>query len=121
GAQSVPSNHRPFRTMRSNTVTHLFTSGRASNPPPCLARTAEGKKWASSQSPRRVGSTALTTAPERVSYHPGMVIGGGDAAASPAFTDAEIAGYHRAGWWSTTTLSAAVRRNAGRVGERVAY
>ncbi|MCV7317440.1 acyl--CoA ligase [Mycolicibacillus parakoreensis] len=50
-----------------------------------------------------------------------MVIGGGDAAASPAFTDAEIAGYHRAGWWSTTTLSAAVRRNAGRVGERVAY
>src|SRR5690625_1149783 len=40
---------------------------------------------------------------------------------SPAFTAAEAARYHVAGWWSQTTLSDAVRRNAQRVGDRTAY
>src|SRR5690625_7881777 len=40
---------------------------------------------------------------------------------SPAFTAAEAARYHAAGWWSQTTLSDAVRRNAQRVGDRTAY
>ncbi|BBY53199.1 acyl--CoA ligase [Mycobacterium koreense] len=50
-----------------------------------------------------------------------MAVDGGAAARSPAFTAAEITRYHRAGWWSTTTLSAAVRRNAERTADRVAY
>lgn len=40
---------------------------------------------------------------------------------SPAFTAADIARYHDAGWWSTITLSDAVRRNAQRFPQRAAY
>lgn len=40
---------------------------------------------------------------------------------SPAFTAAEAARYHAAGWWSQLTLSAAVRRNAQRFPDRTAY
>lgn len=40
---------------------------------------------------------------------------------SPAFTAAEVARYHDAGWWSQTTLSDAVRRNAQRFPARAAY
>ncbi|WP_234786444.1 MULTISPECIES: class I adenylate-forming enzyme family protein [Mycolicibacter] len=40
---------------------------------------------------------------------------------SPAFTAAEAARYHAAGWWSQTTLSDAVHRNAQRLPGRVAY
>lgn len=40
---------------------------------------------------------------------------------SPAFTAAEAARYHAAGWWSQTTLSEAVRRNGYRSPERIAY
>lgn len=40
---------------------------------------------------------------------------------SPAFTAAEVARYHDAGWWSQTTLSDAVRRNAQRFPGRPAY
>ncbi|RAU94579.1 class I adenylate-forming enzyme family protein [Mycolicibacter senuensis] len=40
---------------------------------------------------------------------------------SPAFTAAEVARYHDAGWWSQTTLSDAVRRNAQRFPGRAAY
>jgi acyl-CoA synthetase len=40
---------------------------------------------------------------------------------SPAFSAAEVARYHDAGWWSQTTLSDAVRRNAQRFSDRAAY
>lgn len=40
---------------------------------------------------------------------------------SPAYTAAEAARYHAAGWWSETTLSAAVRRNAQRFPDRTSY
>lgn len=40
---------------------------------------------------------------------------------SPAFTAADAARYHDAGWWSATTLSDAVRRNAQRFPRRAAY
>lgn len=40
---------------------------------------------------------------------------------SPAYTAAEAAHYHAVGWWSQTTLSDAVRRNAQRFPDRGAY
>ncbi|WP_156371796.1 class I adenylate-forming enzyme family protein, partial [Mycobacterium sp. UM_11] len=40
---------------------------------------------------------------------------------SPAFTDEDVARFHAAGWWSDTTLSDAVRRNAERSPGRRAY
>lgn len=40
---------------------------------------------------------------------------------SPAYTAAEAAHYHAVGWWSQTTLSDAVRRNAQRFPDRAAY
>ncbi|KLO40992.1 adenylate synthase [Mycobacterium nebraskense] len=40
---------------------------------------------------------------------------------SPAFTDEDFARFHAAGWWSDTTLSDAVRRNAERSPDRLAY
>lgn len=40
---------------------------------------------------------------------------------SPAFTADEAARYHAAGWWSATTLSDAVRRNAERSPDRPGY
>ncbi|MGV0732272.1 AMP-binding protein [Mycolicibacter sinensis] len=40
---------------------------------------------------------------------------------SPAFTAAEVARYHDAGWWSQTTLSDAVRRKAQHFPARAAY
>ncbi|ORV17927.1 class I adenylate-forming enzyme family protein [Mycobacterium celatum] len=44
-----------------------------------------------------------------------------DIASSPAFTAEESARYHAAGWWVDSTLSDAVRRNAERSPDRVAY
>ena len=40
---------------------------------------------------------------------------------TPAYTAAEAAHYHAVGWWSQTTLSDAVRRNAQRLPARDAY
>ncbi len=40
---------------------------------------------------------------------------------SPAFTDEDSARFHAAGWWSDSTLSDAVRRNAERTPDRAAY
>ncbi|MEB3061483.1 class I adenylate-forming enzyme family protein [[Mycobacterium] zoologicum] len=40
---------------------------------------------------------------------------------SPAYTAAEVARYHAAGWWSQTTLSDAVRRNAQRSPDKTGY
>ncbi|WP_067974238.1 class I adenylate-forming enzyme family protein [Mycolicibacter icosiumassiliensis] len=40
---------------------------------------------------------------------------------SPAYTAAEAAHYHAVGWWSQTTLSDAVRRNARSFPDRAAY
>ncbi|ORV47058.1 cyclohexanecarboxylate-CoA ligase [Mycolicibacter engbaekii] len=45
----------------------------------------------------------------------------GPAWRSPAYTAAEIAHYHAVGWWSPTTLSDAVRRNARQFSARNAY
>lgn len=50
-----------------------------------------------------------------------MSAGGLDTVGSPAFTDEESARYHAAGWWSDSTLSDAVRRNAEHSPERCAY
>ncbi|QNI06993.1 acyl--CoA ligase [Mycobacterium kubicae] len=50
-----------------------------------------------------------------------MVAGALDIAQSPAFTAQEAAHYHAAGWWSNSTLSDAVRHNAQRSPEGVAY
>ena len=46
---------------------------------------------------------------------------GNGVAASPAFTTAEAARYHAVGWWSQTTLSDMVRRNAEQLPDRHAY
>jgi acyl-CoA synthetase len=40
---------------------------------------------------------------------------------SPAFTADEVARYHAAGWWSDTTVSDAVRTNAARTPDLLAY
>jgi acyl-CoA synthetase len=40
---------------------------------------------------------------------------------SPAFTAQDAARYHAAGWWTDSTLSDAVRRNAERAPDRAAY
>jgi acyl-CoA synthetase len=50
-----------------------------------------------------------------------MSIGGLDTVGSPAFTDEESARYREAGWWSETTLSDAVSRNAQQHPDRSAY
>ncbi|HEY9302785.1 MAG TPA: AMP-binding protein, partial [Mycobacterium sp.] len=50
-----------------------------------------------------------------------MSAGGLDTVSSPAFTAEESARYRAAGWWSDVTLSDAVRRNAARSPDRVAY
>jgi len=50
-----------------------------------------------------------------------MSIGGLDTVGSPAFTDEDPARFRAAGWWSDSTLSDAVRRNADRSPERPAY
>ncbi|HZC37678.1 MAG TPA: hypothetical protein VE221_03260, partial [Sphingomicrobium sp.] len=50
-----------------------------------------------------------------------MSIGGLDTVGSPAFTDEESARYREAGWWSETTLSDAVSRNAEQHPDRSAY
>jgi acyl-CoA synthetase len=50
-----------------------------------------------------------------------MSAGGLDTVGSPAFTDEESARYRAAGWWSDSTLSDAVRRNADRTPDRCAY
>lgn len=44
-----------------------------------------------------------------------------DAAGSPAFTDEDPARFRAAGWWSDSTLSDAVRRNAESTPDRPAY
>ncbi len=50
-----------------------------------------------------------------------MKAGGSDTVGSPAFTDEDSARYYAAGWWSDTTLSAAVTRNAAQHPDRSAY
>lgn len=50
-----------------------------------------------------------------------MSAGGLDAVGSPAFTDEDSARFRAAGWWSDSTLSDAVRRNAERSPDRAAY
>jgi acyl-CoA synthetase len=50
-----------------------------------------------------------------------MGAGGLDTVGSPAFTDEESTRYRAAGWWSDSTLSDAVRRNAERSPDRCAY
>ncbi|MEE6177954.1 class I adenylate-forming enzyme family protein [Mycobacterium sp. 050134] len=44
-----------------------------------------------------------------------------DIEGSPAFTDEDAAGFRARGWWSDSTLSDAVRRNAERSPDRLAY
>jgi len=50
-----------------------------------------------------------------------MTAGGLDAVSSPAFSDEEAARFRAAGWWSDSTLSDAVRRNAEQSPDRRAY
>ncbi|OBJ49260.1 class I adenylate-forming enzyme family protein [Mycobacterium sp. 1423905.2] len=50
-----------------------------------------------------------------------MTAGALDFAQSPAFTAEDAAHYRAVGWWSDVTLSDAVRRNAHRSPDRVAY
>lgn len=50
-----------------------------------------------------------------------MSAGGRDAVGSPAFTDEDPARFRAAGWWSDSTLSDAVRRNAELAPGRPAY
>ena len=50
-----------------------------------------------------------------------MSVGGLDTVVSPAFTAQDAARFRAAGWWSDSTLSDAVRRNAGRLPDRAAY
>ncbi len=50
-----------------------------------------------------------------------MSAGGLDTVSSPAFTDEDSARYRAAGWWSESTLSDAVRRNAEHAPDRCAY
>ncbi|MCV7032043.1 class I adenylate-forming enzyme family protein [Mycobacterium sherrisii] len=50
-----------------------------------------------------------------------MSAGGLNTVGSPAFADEDAARFRAAGWWSDSTLSGAVRRNAERSPERRAY
>jgi acyl-CoA synthetase len=50
-----------------------------------------------------------------------MSAGGLDTVGSPAFTDEDSARFRAAGWWSDSTLSDAVRRNAEQSPDRPAY
>jgi acyl-CoA synthetase len=50
-----------------------------------------------------------------------MSAGGLDTVGSPAFTDDDPARFRAAGWWSDSTLSDAVRRNAVQSPDRPAY
>jgi len=50
-----------------------------------------------------------------------MSTGGLDTVGSPAFTDEESVRYREAGWWSDTTLSDTVTRNAEQHPDRPAY
>ncbi|ORW30506.1 cyclohexanecarboxylate-CoA ligase [Mycobacterium paraense] len=50
-----------------------------------------------------------------------MSVGGLDTVGSPAFADEDAALFRAAGWWSDTTLSDAVRRNAESGPDRRAY
>jgi acyl-CoA synthetase len=50
-----------------------------------------------------------------------MGAGGLDTVRSPAFTAGDAARYRAVGWWSDSTLSDAVRRNAGQSADRAAY
>ncbi len=50
-----------------------------------------------------------------------MSIGGLEIVSSPAFTEEDSARYRNAGWWSDSTLSDAVHRNAKRSADGAAY
>ncbi len=50
-----------------------------------------------------------------------MNAGGLTTVGSPAFTAEDLARYRAAGWWSASTVSDAVCRNAGRTPDRAAY
>src|SRR4051812_2684139 len=55
------------------------------------------------------------------SYHLFMTAGVLSIVRSPAYSADEIARYRATGWWSDSTLSDAVRRNAAESPDRVAY
>jgi acyl-CoA synthetase len=55
------------------------------------------------------------------SYDSVMSAAGLDTVGSPAFTDEDPARFRAAGWWSDSTLSDAVRRNAGQSPDHLAY
>jgi acyl-CoA synthetase len=71
--------------------------------------------------PRRRLSTNVDGRPQRAPYHRVMSTGGLDTVGSPAFTDEESVRYREAGWWSDTTLSDTVTRNAEQHPDRPAY
>ena len=71
--------------------------------------------------PRRRLSTNVDGRPQRAPYHRVMSTGGLDTVGSPAFTDEETVRYREAGWWSDTTLSDTVTRNAEQHPDRPAY
>ena len=50
-----------------------------------------------------------------------MTAGGLSIVRSPAFAAEDVAGFRAAGWWTDSTLSDAVRRNAERSPDRLAY
>jgi len=50
-----------------------------------------------------------------------MSAGGLDTVGSPVFTDEDSVRFRAAGWWSDSTLSDAVRRNAEELPDRAAY
>ena len=55
------------------------------------------------------------------SYHLFMTAGALSIVRSPAFAAEDAARYRAAGWWSDSTLSDAVRRNAEESPDRAAY
>ncbi|GFG79235.1 2,3-dihydroxybenzoate-AMP ligase [Mycobacterium paragordonae] len=56
-----------------------------------------------------------------LSYHSVMTAGALSITRSPAFTAGDAAAFRAAGWWTDSTLSDAVRRNAAQSPDRAAY
>jgi acyl-CoA synthetase len=71
--------------------------------------------------PRPLRRSTARLSEAQLSYHLGMSAGGLDTVGSPAFTDEDPARFRAAGWWSDSTLSDAVRRNAVQSPNRTAY
>lgn len=71
---------------------------------------------------QRVGQSAAgDLRHHRLSYHSDMAAGALSIMRSPAFSAGDAAAFRAAGWWTDTTLSDAVRHNARRSPDRVAY